>query len=86
MGKHTSQKKFEQDLEATCIAVSGELGLVGTFEKSSPHNHFRVCLPDLSVVKITLPATPRSNVACLLSVQARIRRSIITNLESRGLI
>lgn len=78
-------KKFERDLENVCQKTADELGLVGELEIGNPHNSFRVVLPDLSVVKVSLSSTPRNPSHYLRHVRSIIRDQIQENLKQRGI-
>ena len=76
--------KFERLMETECQAVASELGIVGEFQLNNPHNVFRLVLPDQSVIKVSLPTTPRSKWVAQRTVKKRIRRVIMDALRQRG--
>ena len=78
--------KWERELKKACKrVVEDEFYLVGTFQKNNPHNILRICLPDYSVIRVNLPSTPLNEGAALTVLGKQIRRTIMHNLERRGL-
>lgn len=77
--------KYERRLRLAAESAAEELGLIGVFEKDSPHHKVRICLPDGSVIKIALATTPRCEDATIDKVATKIRNAIMENLKQRGI-
>lgn len=75
-----TQRLFKDALDAAAT----DLGLVGKFEKSQPHDKYLVVLPSGEVLKLSVFKTPSSNDGYAKTLNKRLRSMIHRFCEERG--